>query len=208
MSSWGHSKLKTSSKRIIYLTLSTYMTTHTCNFTKKNEKPFKMIQGWRVLENKLKFDKTGMYPVASLENLYNYAVAMLCRLYGLPNNVKFSIEWIPLIDSCFNSQIMNWATTLSNNLATIITEYRHNRSSSPQNLPPFYFSAYIMDAISFCTKFPIMGWKWTLHDPYLIHLNHKQMWESHYVPHFYKICHAIILPLHQLLFNRKAPRFS
>lgn len=31
---------------------------------------------------------------------------------------------------------------------------------------------------------------------------------SHFIPHFYKICHGIILPLHQLIFDKKAPRFS
>jgi len=32
--------------------------------------------------------------------------------------------------------------------------------------------------------------------------------ESHYIPHFYKVCHGVILPLHQLIFNKKAPDFS
>lgn len=71
-----------------------YENSYLANFAKKNKEPFKIIQGWRVLENKFKFDKTGMYPIASLANPYNYATAMLCRLYGLPNNAKFSIEWI------------------------------------------------------------------------------------------------------------------
>lgn len=99
------------------------MTNHLTNFAKKNEEPFKMIQGWGVLENKFKYDKVGMYPIASLENSHNYVDSMLCRLYGLPNNMKFSIEWIPLIYACVNSDIMNWATILSNNLATAIFEY-------------------------------------------------------------------------------------
>jgi len=34
------------------------------------------------------------------------------------------------------------------------------------------------------------------------------MQESHFIPHFYKICHGVILPLHQFFFNKKAPRFS
>jgi len=51
-------------------------------FAKKNLDPFKLIQGWRVLNNKFKFDKLGMYVIASLENPYNYATAMLCRIYG------------------------------------------------------------------------------------------------------------------------------
>lgn len=136
-----------------------YDKSYLVNFAKKNEEPLKMIWGQRVLENKFKYDKTGMYPIASLADPYNYAYSMLCRLFRLPNNTKFSIEWIPLIDACVNSHIMNWATILSDNLATTIFEYHDKRSSSTENLPPFYFSAYTMDAICFCTKFPIMGWK-------------------------------------------------
>jgi len=56
--------------------------------------------------------------------------------------------------------------------------------------------------------FPTMGWKWTLQDPYQIHLSHKQIWESHYIPHFYKTFHVVVLPLHQMIFNKKAPWFS
>ena len=119
-----------------------------------------------------------------------------------------SIEWIPLINACVNSHNMNWATILSNNLATIITEYRQKRASSLENLPPFYFSAFIMDTVCFCTVFLTMGWKWTLQDPYPIHLSHKKIWEFHYIPHFCKIFHCIIFPVHQIIFNKKAPRLS
>jgi len=134
-----------------------YDKTYVDNFAKKNADPFKLIQAWSVLDIIFKFEKSGMYAIVSFENPYNYAAAMLCRLYGLPNNSKFSIEWIPLVDVCINSHIMNWATILSDNLVTIITKYRHKRASSLENLSPFYFSAYIMDAICFYTKFPIMG---------------------------------------------------
>jgi len=89
-----------------------------------------MIKGWRVLENKLKYDKMGMYPIAYLGNPHNYATSMLCRLYGLLNNTRLSIEWVPLIDACVNSHTMNWATILSNNLATTISDYRQKRSTS------------------------------------------------------------------------------
>ena len=93
------------------------------NFTENNPDPFKLIQTCRILDNKFKYDKLGMYAITSLANPYNYAATMLYRLYGLPNNTKFSIEWIPLIDACVNSYIMNWPSILSNNLATTITEY-------------------------------------------------------------------------------------
>jgi len=161
-----------------------------------------------MLDNKFKYDKSGMYATASLANPYNYVVAMLCRLHGLPNNTKFSIEWIPLIDACVNSYIMNWPSILSDNLATSIIECWQKKASYLDNLPPFYLCAYIMDDICFCMTFPTMGWKWNTQDPYPIHLSHKQIWESHYIPHFYKIFHSIVFPLHQMIFNKKAPRFS
>lgn len=128
---------------------------------------------------------------------------MLCILYGLPNNTKFSIEWIPLIDACVNSYTMNWPSILSDNLATSITECRQNNASSSDNLPPFYLCAYIMDVIYFCTTFPTMGWKWTIKYPYPIHLSPQQIWQSHYIPHFYKIFHSIMLPIHQMISIRK-----
>ena len=167
-----------------------------------------MIHGWRFLENKFKYDKMGMYPIDSLENPHNYAGSMLCRLYGIPNNTKFFIEWVPLIDACINCHIMNWSTILSDNLSTTISEYHQKRSTSTKNLPPFYMSSYIMESICFYTKFPIMGWKQTLQDPYPIHLSHKKLWESHYIPHFYKICNGVMLHLLQMIFDKKAPIFS
>lgn len=95
--------------------------TYMASFENKNPYPFKLIQGWRVLGKKIKFEKLSMYIITSLENPYNYEADMLCRLYGLPNNSKFSIEWIPLIDAYVNSHAMNWATILFDNLATIIS---------------------------------------------------------------------------------------
>ena len=106
-------------------------------FAKKNEDPFKMIQGWRKMDNKFKHDKSGMYPIASLANPYNFAASMLCRLYGLPDNTKFSINWVPLIDSCVNSHIMNWETIFFENLAKAINEYRQARFISSKAVPKF-----------------------------------------------------------------------
>ena len=68
-----------------------YDNTFVANFAKKNPDPFKLIKGWRVLDNKLKYEKLSMYAIASFANPYNYATTMLCRLYGLPNSTKFSI---------------------------------------------------------------------------------------------------------------------
>lgn len=69
-------------------------------------------------------------------------------------------------------------------------------------------SAYIVDTTCFYSNFPIMGWKWTIQDPTPIHFYHKYMWKTQYKKHFYKICHGFILPIHQAIFNRPAPRLS
>ena len=41
-----------------------------------------------------------------------------------------------------------------------------------------------------------------------IHAYLDIMWETKYHPHFYKICHEIILLIHQEIFCSKAPRLS
>jgi len=69
-------------------------------------------------------------------------------------------------------------------------------------------SAYIFDDVFLCTHFPTMGWKWTTNDPTPIFLGYKQMWEQDYVPLLYQLCYVVILPLHQLVFNRRCLRFT
>jgi len=53
-----------------------------------------------------------------------------------------------------------------------------------------------------------MGWKWTLQGPTSVHIYDKILWESNYQPHFYKICHGMMLPLYQVIFYERPPRFS
>ena len=65
-----------------------------------------------------------------------------------------------------------------------------------------------MDAICFSSTFPIMGWKWTIRNPLPIHVYHKVMWESNFQPHFFKIFHGVMLPIHKRLYNQNTPRFS
>ena len=75
-------------------------------------------------------------------------------------------------------------------------------------MPPFYMSAYIMDVLCFTSDIPSMEWKWTLEDPTPSHIYHKVLWESNYQPHFYKIFHGMMLPLYQVIFDERPPRFS
>lgn len=131
----------------------TYNSQFVAKFAKKNQDPFKEIQGWRKLEKNFKYEKTGMYSITSLANHYIFAVAMLCILYGLSNNTKSSINWLPLIESSVNSLIINWVTILSKNLVKEINEYRQTRTSSSKCVPLFFMSAYIFYAICFSTNF-------------------------------------------------------
>jgi len=92
---------------------------------------------------------------------------------------------------------MNWAQIFSDNLAKAIIDYKMKSSVSTRVYPPFFMSAYVMDAICFGSKFPIMGWKWTMKDPLPIHIYHKGMWESQFHPHFYKKNHGVMLSIHK-----------
>ncbi len=103
---------------------------------------------------------------------------------------------------------MNWSQILSANLAMAIREYRQKRSVSSRIFPPFYMSAYVMDAICFCSQFENMVWKWIVQNPLPIHVYHKILWESQFNPHFYKIYHDILLPIHKTIFDRITPSFS
>ena len=107
-----------------------------------------------------------MYSTGSLTSPYCFAAAMLCRLFRKPDINKFSPEWLPLLNVAVNATIVDWAKILSDNLATAIFNYQSKWTVSQRIYPPFFLSAYIMDSICYVSKFPIMGWKWTIQDPY------------------------------------------
>jgi len=119
-----------------------------------------------------------MYSTASISPPHSFVAAMLCRMFGKPDSTKFPPKWLPLIDAVVNATIMNWPQILSDNLAKAILDYRRKMSVSTRVYPPFFTSSYVMDAICFGSKFPIMGWKWIVKDPLPIHIYHKDMWES------------------------------
>jgi len=174
-------------------------------FVEENSDPTDCTHAWLNNEEKIKKDKNGMYTNASIFPPYSFVVAMLCRLFGRPDSTKFSPHWLSLIEEVVNATSMNWAQILSDNLAKTIIEYRRRRSIASRVYRPFFMSAYVMDAICFSSKFPIMGWKWTVWNPLPIHVYHKVMWESNYQPHFFKICHGVMLPIYKWLYNRDAP---
>lgn len=84
--------------------------------------------------------------------------------------------------------------------------YRKNHTFSENIVLPFYMSTYIMDVICFTSDFTSMGWKWTIEDP--IHIYHNILLESKYQPHLYKFFHGVMFPIHQSVFNGRAPRLS
>ena len=133
---------------------------------------------------------------------------MLCRFFSKPDTTRFFVDWVPLIDVIINSLILNWENILSDNFAGNIMDYRSKRSVSSREIPPFYMSAYVMEAIFFSSSFPTMGWKWKTQDPTPIHIYHRVLWESEFHLHFYRIFHKVILPMHQIIFNEKATRIS
>ena len=137
-----------------------------------------------------------MYYVDSLASPYCYVATMICRLLGSPNSSKFSIEMVPLIEAVVNSFVMDWATIMSEKMASQILDYRRNRYVTTIIVPLFYMSAYIVDTICFNSDFPILGWKCTAQDPTPIHIYHKYLWKSEYKNHLYRIFHGFILPVH------------
>ena len=88
-----------------------------------------------------------------------------------------------------------------------ILGYKTKRRFTSRVYPPFFFSTYFMDTICFVSDFPIMGWKWTVQNPLPIQVYHKVLWESNFIPHFFNICHGVMLPIHKILYKRDAPRF-
>lgn len=98
-----------------------------------------------------------MYSTKSLASPYHYVYVMMSRLFGQPTTTKFSVEWVLLMEEIAHYYIMDWGSILSNNIATQILEYRKNHSIFSKIFPPFYMSAYIVDAMRFTSYFPTMG---------------------------------------------------
>jgi len=175
-------------------------------FVDTNKVQSEPIKEWRKNPEKHKNESSGMYLVDSLSPPYCYAAAMMCRLFGNNNSARFSIQMVPLILAAVNSEIMDWAVLLSDRIANRILEYRQDKIAG--NTTPFFFCAYILDALCFNSEFPLLGWKWTSKYPTPIHIYHKLLWKVHFKDHVYRICHGFLIPFFQTIFNRFPPRFS
>jgi len=177
-------------------------------FARENEIESEPIRDWRQNPAKHKHESSGKYSVDSLCSPYCYAGIMMCRLWGLHDSSNFTIEMVPLMESACNSEIMDWATILSDKLATAVLEFRSKISVTERIIPPFYYSAYILDTLCFNSEFPILGWKWTPQESTPIHIYHQKLWKSDYRHHLYQICNGFMLPIHHSIFDRPAPKIS
>lgn len=122
--------------------------------------------------------------------------------------MKLFDQWVPLIDFASYGYLMDWGNILSGNIATQIMNYRSKHISSQNVVPPFYMSTYIMDVICFTSDVNSMGWRWTIEYPIPIHIYHEILWETKFFLHFYKNFHRVTLPIHQSVFDEKAPTVS
>ena len=104
----------------------------------------------------------------------------MCRLWGLHDSANFTIEMVPLMEAPCNSEIMDSATILSDKLVTTVLSFRTKTSLSERIIPPFYYSAYILDTVCFNSEFPVLSWRWTPQDPTPIHIYHQKLWKTSY----------------------------
>ncbi len=126
-------------------------------FRDEHETESAPIREWRQNPAKHKHESSGKYFVDSLCSHYCYAGAMMCRIWGLHDSSKLSIEMVPLMEAVVNSEIMDWGNILSDKLATAILEFRNKTRVTDRSIPPFYFSAYILDTLCFNSEFPVLG---------------------------------------------------
>lgn len=177
-------------------------------FAKENESPSEPLRDWRQNPARHKHDMSGKYSNASLASPYCYAGILMCRLWGLHDSANIHIDMVPLMEAAVSSIIMDWATILSDKLVIAIREFRAKTRVTERKIPPFYYSAYIMDTLCFNSEFPILGWRWTTHDPTPIHLYHRKLWKPSHKDHLYQICNGFMVPVHYSIFDRPIPRIS
>jgi len=89
---------------------------------------------------------------------YQYAVGILCRLYGEFDAKKIRVSWVPLIHYItIVGSIFNWEEILSSMLAHAISAVKH---MAPGKYPSFYMTSYLLDVMCLIHTYPKMGWAW------------------------------------------------
>ena len=125
------------------------------------------------------------YPVTWFKEPYSLLVAMLCRLYDLPNCSMFKYEWDPIAHHVLaTGHSFLWASMLSLELKISIQEYQ---KATARNKPNFFLSAFIYDILCVEFKYPNLGWKWSFSAP-LVPIYYSELWDTNYATRFYDIC--------------------
>jgi hypothetical protein len=107
-----------------------------------------MFKVWYKPKKSFKSRPSGEYPTNLLRTLYQYDVAMLCKLYGEPDTSKFPLTWEPLIYYIVDVRsTFNWDDILSVSLEEAI---RAIKETIHGQFPSFHMSSYLLDMVCVC----------------------------------------------------------
>jgi hypothetical protein len=121
-------------------------------------KPRDLMKKLWVPGKKFKTRASNDYPTNLLRPPYQYAVAMLSRLYGEPDAQKFRVSWVPLIYYITTSRsVFNRANILSSTLARATSAAKH---MAPGKYPSFHMVSYLLDMMCIIHTYTEMGWAW------------------------------------------------
>jgi hypothetical protein len=66
---------------------------------------------------------------------------------------------------------------------------------------------YLIDVVCAVTPFPLLAWNWSSSEE-VVHIHCSKMWAINCKHFFYEICNHFMIPLHLILKNQPAPRFT
>ena len=119
--------------------------------------------------DKFPYRKDDLYRVDWLREPYSLVVAMLCRLYDLPNCSYFKAEWTPIARHVLTTgESLPWASILSLEFKTTIQNYQRATTKKKPNL---VFSTFIVDVFGVEFHYPNLGWNYILPTP-PVHIYH------------------------------------
>ena len=96
-----------------------------------------MLKSWMHQPSKFSKRSNEHYPITWFKEPYSLFVAMLCRLYGLPNCSMFKTEWTPVAQHVLaTGDSFSWASMLSLELKILIQEYQ---KATAIKKPNFFF---------------------------------------------------------------------
>jgi hypothetical protein len=104
------------------------------------------VQSLVQADKSFKIRPSGEYPTSLLRTLYQYVVAMLCRLYGEHDASKFMLSLVPLIYYIVDiGSSFNWDDILSTSLEDSI---RAAKETTPMSFlvftcPPTFWTWYV-----------------------------------------------------------------